>query len=59
METLKDTLMMRNELSSEEADEIIEEMKGRIAEGDDPEEILLEEGLEFDYVFDLIYPQMK
>ncbi len=37
-----------------EAKEIIKEMRQRVYEGEDPEEILYEIGLEPDYVFDLI-----
>jgi hypothetical protein len=38
-----------------EAREIIKEMRARVIEGEDPEEILYEEGLEPDYVFELLY----
>lgn len=55
METLKEVLMRRDEMNSSEADEAIAEAAQRVADGEDPEEILLEEfGLELDYVFDLI-----
>jgi hypothetical protein len=37
-----------------DAKEIINEMRGRVYEGENPEEILFEIGLEPDYVFDLI-----
>ncbi len=37
-----------------EAELTIEDMKRRIEEGENPEELLLEEGLEPDYIFDLI-----
>jgi len=37
-----------------DAKEIIKEMKERVIEGENPEEILFEIGLEPDYVFDLI-----
>ena len=37
-----------------DAKEIIKEMRERIYEGENPEEILFEIGLEPDYVFDLI-----
>jgi hypothetical protein len=47
--------MRRDGLTSDEADDMIEEARERIYSGDDPEEILLEEfGLEPDYVFDLL-----
>ena len=55
MESLKEVLMKRDGLSSREADEQIEEAQARVMNGEDPEEILLEEfGLEPDYFFDLI-----
>ena len=56
METLKQVLMHRDKLSSDEADAAIEEAKELVAAGEDPEEVLLDEfGLEPDYVFDLLY----
>jgi hypothetical protein len=55
METLKEVLMRRDGLSPAEADDLIDEAKGRILAGEDPEEILEEEfGLEPDYIWDLI-----
>ena len=55
METLKEVLMRRDEINSSEADEAIAEAAQRVADGEDPEEVLSEEfGLELDYVFDLI-----
>jgi len=47
--------MIRDEMTAEEADNLIKEMKDRVISGEDPEEILHEEGLEPDYVFDLLY----
>lgn len=38
----------------EDAEEIIKEMKNRVLDGEDPEEILYEYGLEPDYVFDIL-----
>jgi hypothetical protein len=57
MKSLKETIMERDELTSDEADELIEIARQRIyEENDDPEEVLHEEfGLEPDYIFDLIY----
>jgi len=40
--------------SKEEALEIIQEMKEQVNQGEDPEEVLFENGLEPDYFFDLI-----
>ena len=55
MESLKQLIMRRDALTSEEADELIEEAKERVADGEDPEEILHEDfGLEPDYIFDLL-----
>lgn len=54
MNELKKVLMNRDEMSAEEADEMMAEMRDRIAEGEDPEEVLFEIGLEPDYIFDLI-----
>lgn len=55
METLKQVIMRRDELSSDEADDLIQEAKARVLEGEDPEEVLAEEfSLEPDYIFDLL-----
>ena len=35
-------------------EDIISEMKERVQSGEDPEEVLYDEGLEPDYVFDLL-----
>jgi hypothetical protein len=37
-----------------EAKEMVNEMKQRVLDGEDPEEILYEIGLEPDYIFDLL-----
>ena len=55
METLKQVIMRRDKLTSEEADELIDEAREEIANGADPEEVLYSDfGLEPDYIFDLI-----
>lgn len=55
MKSLLDTLIERDNLSEEEAQDQINSAKQRVSEGEDPEEILFEEfGLEPDYIFDLI-----
>jgi hypothetical protein len=55
MESLREVLMRRNGMSGDEADELIEEARERVAEGEDPEEVLHDEfGLEPDYIWDLI-----
>jgi hypothetical protein len=52
---LKQALMNGQDLSPTEAAEVIHEMRRRVYEdGADPEEVLYEEGLEPDYIFDLI-----
>jgi len=55
MTNLQEVLMVREDLTYNEASEIIVEMRRLIyEEGVDPEELLFEEGLEPDYIFDLI-----
>lgn len=55
MKTLKQVLMRRDKLSSDEADEAIAEAKELVAAGEDPEDVLYNEfGLEPDYIFDLL-----
>lgn len=56
MENLKQVLMNRDSLKSEEADEMIKNAQEMVIEfGEEPEEILLDEfGLEPDYIFDLL-----
>ena len=54
-ETIKQVLMRRDGLSADEADELIEYAKECIADGEDPEEVCLEEfGLEPDYALELL-----
>jgi hypothetical protein len=55
METIKEIIMRRDGLFAEEADELIQEAKERVAKGGDPEEILyVYFGLEPDFVFELL-----
>ncbi len=55
MKTLKEVLIRRDKLSPAEAQELIDDAKLRVLEGEDPEELLYDEfGLEPDYVFDLL-----
>lgn len=55
MNSLKSVLMRRDEITSQEADELIEDAARMIDDGEDPERILQDEfGLEPDYVFDLL-----
>ena len=52
--TLHEALMNRDSLTFAEADEIVTEMRTLVYEGFDPEDVLFDEGLEPDYVFDLL-----
>ena len=55
MYSIKSVLMRRDGLTPEEADEMIEEAREMVAEGENPERVLrVEFGLEPDYVFDLL-----
>ena len=54
MTELVKVLMRRDGMSQTEAEELRREMQERMEEGEDPEEILHEEGLEPDYIMDLL-----
>lgn len=55
MSKLKYVLMDRDGFSSEEADQLITQMREQVMDGEDPEEVLYNEvGLEPDYVFDIM-----
>lgn len=55
LETIKDILIRRDRMEPWQADDAISAARDRVWEGEDPEEVLLEEfGLEPDYVFDLL-----
>ena len=52
---IRQVIMERDGLTLGEASEAIREAKARIFDGDDPEEVLMEEfGLEPDYLLDLL-----
>lgn len=51
---LKMALMERDELTSDEADELIKELKDLVNDGEDPEEVLFDVGLEPDYILELL-----
>jgi hypothetical protein len=51
---LKNYLLGRGDLTEEEVDELIEEMRDRVADGEDPEDVLYDEGIEPDFVFDIL-----
>lgn len=55
IKSLKATIMERDGIDSDEADDLIAEARACVEEGEDPEEVLEEYfGLEPDYVFDLL-----
>ena len=55
MYSIKSVLIRRDGLTPEEADDMIEEARQLVAEGENPESVLrVEFGLEPDYVFDLL-----
>lgn len=54
-ESIKQILMRRDGMSAEDADELIEEAKEAVIEGQDPEEVCQEFfGLEPDYIWELL-----
>lgn len=54
-ESILEVLMRRDGMGRESAQELIDDAKERIIDGEDPEEVLMEDfGLELDYIFDLI-----
>ena len=48
--TLLQAIMHQDDVSITEAQELIDEMKERVLDGEDPEIILYEEGYEPDYI---------
>lgn len=52
--TLKEAIISRDNCSEEEAEKMIDSMREQMFEGSDPETVLLNEGFEADYVFDLL-----
>jgi hypothetical protein len=55
MSEIIDILMSRDGMTKEEATEQFRQARYRVARGEDPEEILLDEfGLEPDYIFELL-----
>ena len=53
MTEVENILINRDGNTPDEAFEILEEMRERVLEGENPEELLYEIGLEPDYIFDL------
>lgn len=55
MNELMKILVERDDLTWSEAEELVEEARQRVRDGEDPEEILREDfGLEPDYIFELL-----
>ena len=55
METIIQILMRRDGMSREDAHELVQELRQRVLEGEDPEDLLHDElGLEPDYIWELI-----
>ena len=54
MNKIVEILIDRDDMTEREAREFVAECKERICEGEDPEEVLYDLGLEIDYIFDLI-----
>ena len=54
MSELKKVLMERDGMTEEEANAEIVDMRNRVYEGENPEEVLYDIGLEPDYIFDII-----
>jgi len=48
-------IMSRDECTEAEADEMVNEMKERYKEGEDPEDLLYEYGFEPDYLHDILF----
>ncbi|MDR1611714.1 MAG: hypothetical protein LBT97_02895 [Planctomycetota bacterium] len=56
MTELQSVLMRRDDMSAEEALDTIDDLRRRVSEGENPEELLHDElGLEPDYLFDILY----
>jgi hypothetical protein len=51
---LEAIFMQRDNMTTEEAAERLEEMRQSVVDGMDPEEVLSGEGLEPDYIFDIV-----
>jgi hypothetical protein len=51
---LEQVFINRDEMTPEEARQRVAEMREDVDNGADPEEVLYDEGLEPDYIFDLI-----
>jgi len=47
-------LMRRDNIARDEARQILEDLRERVVDGEDPEELLYEIGLEPDYIWDIL-----
>ena len=47
-------LMRRDNIARDEARQILEDLRERVVDGEDPEELLHEIGLEPDYIWDIL-----
>lgn len=57
MTSIVSILMERDDMSRGEAEDLVQQARLAVLNGEDPEEILLEEfGLEPDYLFDILCP---
>lgn len=54
MSELTKALMNRDDLTLKEALLVVQDMQKRILAGENPEEVLFDEGFEPDYIFDVI-----
>jgi len=55
LDSIKNILMTRDEMSEDDADAMIAYCKQLVIEGEDPEEVLSDElGLEPDYIFEIM-----
>ena len=51
---LHKAIMSRDECTEEEADSLVQELREMVLDGEDPEEVLYDEGFEPDYIFDIL-----
>lgn len=54
MTEVEKILMDRDNLTAKEAKEWLNDMRKQVEDGEDPEEVLYEAGLEPDYIYDII-----
>lgn len=51
---LHKAIMSRDSVTAEEADVLVQELREMVIHGEDPEEVLFDEGFEPDYIFDIL-----